>query len=151
MRVSIAGVVVGGFTDVMTSFLLGIPIVALGRLQAVSAQRDLGAVVAKTTWARMHAHPLIWTIEFLVSLLCSAFGGYVAAAIAGHDERLNGTLSCWLCISVGLLFLPLGLHKDPWWLHAFFMLLSPIMGLLGGDLRLRQRRARTPQFRQAAL
>jgi hypothetical protein len=142
MRVSILGVFVGGLVDVVASFLLEIPLAAYVLLQNRSGSGHV-AVVAETTWARVHAHPVIWTIGMLVSLLCSSFGGYVAAAIAGRNERLNGTLSCWLCICVGIVFLPLGLDKDPWWLHAFFMLLSPAMSFLGGDLRLRGRIAHT--------
>lgn len=138
MKVSIPGVLVGGFTDVVTSFLIGIPLAAYAVFKSRAAS-GVGAVAAETTYARMHAHPAISAIQLLVSLLCSAFGGYVAAAIARHDERLNGTLSCWLCIGLGLALLPLGLNKDPWWLQALFMLLSPVMGFVGGDLRLRQR------------
>ncbi len=141
MRVSILGVFVGGFADVVTSFLIDIPLSAYVLLHSRSGAQPI-AVAAQTTYARFHAHPIILGTQFLLSLLCSAFGGYVAAAIAGHDERLNGTLSCWLCIGLGLALLPLGLTKDPWWLQAFFMLLSPVMGFLGGDLRLRRRIAK---------
>src|SRR5947209_5074647 len=116
MRVSILGVFGGGFADVVTSLLIEIPLSAYVLLHTRSDSAPV-AVAAETTYARFHAHPAIAGVQFFFGLLGSAFGGYVAAAIAGHDERLNGTLSCWLCIGLALVLLPLGLTKDPWWLQ----------------------------------
>jgi hypothetical protein len=138
MRVSILGVFVGGVADVMTSFLLDLPFATYLTLQHMSNSGPV-AVAAETTYAWIHAHPVIHLTEMLLGFLCSVFGGYAAAAIAGHDERLNGTLSCYLCVGLGLALMPLEFSKDPWWLHALFLCLSPLLAFLGGDLRLRQR------------
>jgi hypothetical protein len=72
---------------------------------------------------------------------------YVAAAIAKRHERLNGTLSCSLCVGMGIPVMLLGLDKDPLWLQSILLIASPAMAFLGGDIRFRKRLATIAQVR----
>jgi len=114
MKVSILGVLVGGVVDVVTSVL--------------------GAVSAA-----IHGNLPLYSAQLAVGLICSILGGYVAAAIAKRHERLNGTLSCYLCVGMGIVAMSLGLERDPRWIQFLMLAASPALAFVGGDLRLRRR------------
>jgi len=136
--VSIKGVLVGGITDILSSFILGIPIAiyAISQIDRTHIPKDqINSAVAATTRGNI---PL-YLVELFIGMCCSVLGGYVAAWLAKHDELLNGGLSAFLCISIGVYSIASG--KDSHTMHTQVLLLvaSPCLGLLGGYLRLRQR------------
>lgn len=90
-RVSIAGVVIGGTTDVFASMVLALP--ALIYIQARGSATIASAI-----------HPGSWLywLQTAIGFGCSALGGYVAAWIAKRDEMLNGLLSSFLCGVIAL-------------------------------------------------
>jgi hypothetical protein len=108
------------------------------------AQR-VGPHASEAASAVLHASTPLHLVELLVGLLCSMLGGYVAAAIANRHERLNGTLSCYLCVGIGILSVAVGLSKDPLWQQALLLPASPACAFVGGDLRLRQVTSRNVQ------
>jgi hypothetical protein len=142
MKVSIAGVLIGGVVDVVSSLLAGIPF-ALYFASKVDPSQRVGPRASEALSAAMHANVALYSVDLVVGLICSALGGYVAAAIAKRNERLNGTLSCYLCVALGVALLLLGLDKDPRWLQLLLLIASPVLAFVGGDLRLRQRLAHT--------
>jgi fructose-specific phosphotransferase system IIC component len=144
MKVSIIGVVVGGIVDVVSSLITGLPITlfAVSRLDPSlrAAPHSSGAITAA-----LHANLGLRAVELAVGLMCSVLGGYVSAAIARRHERLNGALSSWLCVGLGVSVIALGISKGPLWQEALLLLASPACAFLGGELRRRQGASRTMQ------
>jgi hypothetical protein len=138
MKVSILGVLVGGIVDVVSSVVLGLPLAVYMALKVpMDLRTDPHASAAIS--AAMKGNHALYITQLAIGLLCSALGGYIAALIAKRHERLNGTLSCWLCISMGIVGMAIGLDKDPLWQQIPLLVSSPIMAFIGGNLRLRQR------------
>jgi hypothetical protein len=138
-KLSILAVLAGGVVDVVSSVLLGIPfgIYALFKVHAADIPKDqLPSAVA----AVMHHGPVYFG-EMLVGFACSVLGGYVAARLSGHDELLNGCLASFLCVALGILALIAGKESDPIGQQIMFLIASPLLSLLGGFLRLKQRLA----------
>ncbi len=70
----------------------------------------------------------------------SVLGGYIGALIAKHDELLNGALSSFLCVLSGVYALFTGSH--PVYLillEILALIISPLLGMLGGYLRFKQK------------
>jgi uncharacterized membrane protein len=84
---------------------------------------------------RLYGDPTIKALNTIVGVGFSIIGGYLAARIAGHHERLNGALSSFLCVALSLF--TIGSFSISWVIGVAG---SPILGLLGGYLRLWQRR-----------
>lgn len=144
MKISVLGVLVGGVADVVCSVLTGLPFSLYAAFKVDPAQR-VGPHASEAISAVLHANTSLRLLELLMGLLCSVLGGYVAATIAKRHERLNGTLSCYLCVGIGVFSVAVGLSKDPLWQQAVLFLASPAFALVGGDLRLRQINSRKLQ------
>jgi len=142
MKVSVLGVLVGGVVDVVSSVLAGVPFYLYLALKLDASQRG-GPHTSEAVTSALHANAPLHGAELLVGLLCSVLGGYVAAVIAKRHERLNGTLSCYLCVGIGIASIAGGLSKDPLWQEAILLLASPVFAFVGGDVRRRQLAART--------
>jgi hypothetical protein len=84
--------------------------------------------------------PVGGSITFLVMSLFSILGGYTAAAIAKHDELLNGALSSLLA----MLWAFCSLFTDPLYLAILTLLTTPLLAALGGYLRFRQMAHKQP-------
>lgn len=132
-RISIKGVLIGGVVDVVSSILFDIP-VSLYMLSKVDFRHLAPDKIQAAVVAATHAHPGVHTLEMLLGLLGSVLGGYMAALIARHNFLLNGALSAWLCISLGIGGLALGVDADPLKTQILLMVASPLGGLLGGYL-----------------
>jgi hypothetical protein len=78
-------------------------------------------------------------LQLSVGSVCSVLGGYIAAWLSKHDELLNGTLSSYLCISIGILAISFGKDPHPLIVQLALLTSSPFLSLLGGYLRLRQK------------
>jgi hypothetical protein len=133
---SLKGVAVGGIVDVVSSGFAGVPlaIYAMVRSQATSlpeAQRTAALTTA------MHA-PGIHAAAMLIGALCSVLGGYVAATLAKRGEVMNGALSAWFCVAIGIYSVAWGSGSVSALQQVVTFVLSPLLGALGGYLRLRQ-------------
>jgi hypothetical protein len=141
-KISLKGVAVGGIVDVVATNIAAIPLIAyaMRSIDLTHAPRDQATAAVL---AAIHASPGLGTAQFLIGTACSAFGGYVAAWLAKHDELLNGALSAWFCIASGLYGLA-SVHaaSDMVWLQAADFVLAPAAGLAGGYLRRVQARNR---------
>jgi hypothetical protein len=78
-----------------------------------------------------------WVIGGLMSIAA----GYVAAAIAKRSELLNGALSSILCVALGLYALLFGAAGHSPWMGALDLVLAPLLAMLGGYVRVKQRGA----------
>jgi hypothetical protein len=138
MKVSILGVFVGGIVDVSTSFILGLPLAVYVAFK-VPLELRMGPHANAAVSSTIRGNHLLYFSELAIGLLCSAFGGYVAAAIAKRHERLNGALSSYLCVGLGIITLAFHLQHDPLWQQLLLLAASPVVAFIGGDLRSRQR------------
>jgi len=138
VKVSVKGVLIGGIVDVLSSTLLGLPlaIYAMSKVDLAHTPKDqLGPAIA----AASHAIPWLYGTQLLLGLACSVLGGYVAARLAKHDEQLNGALSSFLCLAIGIYSIASGKDSHAHWVQILFLISSPVSGFFGGYLRLRQR------------
>src|SRR3954452_18707753 len=145
-KVSFRAIFVGGITDIVATDLLNIPLVMyeISKNNASNLSREQ----AYAKWvAAFHGDVVVYLAGMSIGLACSIFGGYVAAYIAEHDELLNGTLSSFLCVIMGIYSIAVGHYANSRWMEAAILFAAaPICGLAGGYLRFRQRRPAAQQF-----
>ncbi len=137
VKVSLKGVLIGGIVDVVSSSLMGIPLAvyALSKVDlAHTPKEQLGSAIVAVS----HGTPWLYGTQLLVGLACSVLGGYVAAWLAKHDEMLNGTLSAFLCVAIGIYSIASGKDSNAHWVQVLILISAPLCGSLGGYLRLRQ-------------
>jgi hypothetical protein len=137
-KLSIKGIIVGGIIDVLTTAILVFLSVAYVRVKLGLTHTSPSAVTTA-----LHANTSLHVFQFLVGMACSVLGGYIGARIARHDELLNGTLTSFLCLALGLYVFAEGRVSGSPLLLLVELVASPGLGLLGGYLRLAQKRANT--------
>lgn len=132
---------VGGIVDVVSSSLMGIPLAvyALSKVDVAHTPKEqLGSAIVAVS----HGTPWLHAMQLLVGLGCSVLGGYVAASLAKHDELLNGTLSAFLCVAIGIYSIASGKDSNAHWVQGLILISAPLCGFLGGYMRVRQRLVR---------
>ena len=141
-KVSILGFMIGGVVDIVGTNIWGVfmtiyVMVSYNLFQmAASSPTEATAEVLNI----FQTNPLIFAVNFIVGAMFSILGGYIGAYIAKHDELLNGALSSFLCVLFGIYGLVTGSH--PAYLivlEILALIISPLLGMLGGYLRLRQK------------
>lgn len=138
MNVSLKGVLIGGIVDILSSSVLGIPLAvyAVSKVDLAHTPKDqLGAAIAAVS----HGNPWLHGMQLAVGLACSVLAGYVAAWLAKHNELLNGTLSSFLCVAIGIYSMVSGRDSHAPWVQILILISAPVCGFFGGYLRLRQR------------
>ncbi|MGP8269014.1 MAG: hypothetical protein ACLQLH_03015 [Terracidiphilus sp.] len=145
-KVSIKGVIIGGIVDMVSSMVLGIPFAfyAYSTLDLAHMPQDAGSAVR----AAMEANIPLYIFQLFVGMCCSALGGFVAAWLAKHDELLNGALSAFLSMISGIYAMSAGKDTHSIYIQILLIISCPVFGLLGGYLRLMQKRARIQQPQQ---
>jgi len=140
-KVSVKGVVVGGIVDVVASLVLDMPFGFYAALH-VDLSNVPKARMESTINAATQANIPLYVTELLIGLACSVLGGYVAARLAKQDELLNGALSSFLCVVLGIFTMAAGMDSHALWEQILLLLASPILALFGGYLMQRQRLGR---------
>jgi hypothetical protein len=97
-KVSLKGIFIGAIVDNVASAIVGIPLV----LYVMMHMDPTDARPANAILSRVHADTALYSTQLTLGLACTILGGYVAARIAKHDEVLNGALSSFLCILLGV-------------------------------------------------
>jgi hypothetical protein len=140
-KVSIKGVLIGGIVDIVSSVVLGLPfaLYIVLKLDLSNVPKDR---MESTITAAIHGNVPLYVGQLLVGLACSVLGGYVAAWLAKHDELLNGGLSSFLCVTLGIYTMASGKDSNALWVQILMLLASPALALIGGDLMRRQRQRR---------
>jgi hypothetical protein len=82
--------------------------------------------------------PAVLATNFVLGMLWSLVGGYLAAWSAGREEVLHGALSSYFCVGLGVYGLFAGHGAVPRWMHVLGYVVCPGLGALGGYLRSRQ-------------
>ena len=136
-KVSMKGVVIGGVTDIVSSSILGIPLVVYV-MSSLDLKRLPKDQVQPALVAAIHSNASFHAVHLLVGLVCSALGGYVAAWLAKHDEILNGALSSFLCIAIGIYSISAAVQHGQLWEQLLVLAASPVFALFGGYLRFAQ-------------
>jgi putative membrane protein (TIGR04086 family) len=131
-RLSVKGTVIGAIVDVAASSLVGIPLAVFAMLKvgALHLPREQASAAVA---ALIHTDPGLRSAQLLVGVLCSVFGGFLAAWIAKHDELLNGAASSFLCVAIGVFSLIAGKTPVDGY-HIMLIAISPALGILGGYL-----------------
>ena len=137
VRVSIASILVGGITDVGASSVLALPVAVY-----VMVKYDLFHSASGPTAiaSLMHSSAWLYGLQLGIGLACSVLGGYVAAWMAKHDELLNGVLSSFLCIAIGVCSVISGKDSQSIVVQILLLAAAPAFALLGGYLRQTQKR-----------
>jgi hypothetical protein len=138
VKVSLKGVLIGGIVDILSSSVLGVPfaVYALSKVDLAHTPKDqLGHAIAAVSLGT----PWLYATQLLVGLACSVLGGYVAAWPAKHHELLNGTLSSFLCVAIGIYSIASGKDSHAHWVQMLILISAPVSGFFGGYLRVRQR------------
>ncbi len=132
-RVSVMGVVVGAVADIVASNVAAFPIlvVAATKVDVRSLpKQEQGHALLQAVQA---THSL-FAAQLLLGSACSVLGGYIAARIAKHDQVLNGALSAFLCVGLGVYALLAKSDGFSPLTHAALFVASPLCGALGGYL-----------------
>ncbi len=149
-KISILGVLLGAVVDIVSSLLLGMPFALFAASRADLTHVPPAQVSAAIT-AAIHGNIPLYLAELSMGLLGSLLGGIVAAGFAKRAELLNGVLSSFLCLIMGVFLIASGKDSDPFWLQIILLMASPAFALMGGALvrshRLRRRTASLPQAR----
>lgn len=140
-KVSVKAILIGGLVDAVSSILLDIPLSLYVTLHVDLSNVPKDRVESTINTANQANIPLYVT-GLLVGMACSVLGGYVAARLAKHDELLNGCLSSFLCVVLGIYMIAAGKDAHALWVQILLLLASPVLALLGGCLMKRQRQAR---------
>jgi hypothetical protein len=137
-KISFLGFLVGSVVDIVASNIWGVfatfYVIATHSLLSTSATTMTSQVLQI-----FKNDPLIITANLIVGGLCSILGGYIGALIARHDELLNGALSSFFCVMLGIYSIVNGSSSSPLALALLSLLIGPALCMFGGYLRLLQK------------
>ena len=140
-RLSLRGVLIGGIIDVVASVVFSLPlaiyVVFKLDLSRLPPNRMYSAIISA-----LHGNLRFHIGQSIIGLTCSAIAGYVAAQLAKHDELLNAGFSSFLCVALFLYSVASGKDAHPLPLEIATLLAGPAFGVLGGYLRVVQKRKR---------
>jgi hypothetical protein len=127
--ISIRGIVLGSLFDLAMTF--GFSIILVIAVAVSNGGDPQGAIIAANS-----GHWLL--LNTVVASAFTVVAGYLAARIAGRGELINGTL-CTL-LSMGVCLLLSAGQPSPFSATPTLILyaITPLLGLLGGYMRLRQ-------------
>lgn len=85
--------------------MVGTHIALFGVLAYLTIRRQLYALPPAEQngeLQRLYGDPAVGAVSAIIGFGFSIVGGYVAAWIAGHHQRLNGALSSFLCVALSV-------------------------------------------------
>jgi hypothetical protein len=134
---SLKGVLLGGIADIVATNVAAFPLMIVAAAQANVAGLPK-AEQSKALLAAIQASFGLQVTGWILGGLCSVLGGYVAARLARRGEVVNGALSAYLCVGLGIVSWVTGSASLPAWQHVVAFVVSPALGAVGGYLRLKQ-------------
>ena len=139
-QISIKGIIVGAIIDLVTSVTFSMPVVLYAMFTRGFARLPHDQIKGALSSA-LRSDPRLFATQFVIGVGCSVLGSYVAGALAGRAQILNGVLSPMLAGLGGYYSLIRGTYSHPLWLVLLeLFIISPLAGALGGYLALRQAR-----------
>jgi len=139
-RLAIRSIIVGGLVDVFASNFFG-TISQVVVLLILSIRHTSLEDAPAATRVIVAGSALFFAAQLVIGALCSVLGGYIAARLARHDERLNGAFSSVLSVVSGIVVIAIGHNPEHFIQHVLILPLKPIFGYAGGYLRERQVRS----------
>lgn len=134
-KLSLPGIVVGAVVDVVGTNIWGLALVTV----LIVFHHLIGHPQAEMLSQIHHwlsDDPWVIFLNYVIGGAFTLLGGYVAAVIAKHNEVLNGGSASFLCI----VFVLCTAGSLPLWQILLAIVFNPLVGMLGGYLRLRQTR-----------
>ena len=129
-QISVKGILLGALSAYIVSKILGLPIL-------LYLTSKIGTPPS-TAFGLIHFNKILLA-EAVINLMSAVIGGYIAAFIAKKNELLNGALSSFLALGLGVFswFSSYPLTNGKYW---WFLVLAtyPLFSLFGGHLRLKQ-------------
>ena len=142
-KISIRAILVGSLVDIIGTGIWGAVLI----VYLISVHRILPgpllAIQIKEV-SSISSHPGIFLIKFAGGIIFSIVGGYTAAAIAKRNELIYGALSSFLCVGSGIYSVLKGSNTFPLIVQLIILLISPMLGLLGGYLNLKKYKRTLP-------
>jgi MFS family permease len=141
-RLAIRSIIVGGLIDVFTSNVFGTisQVVVLLILSIRHTSLEDAPAASQTIVA---GSVVFFAVQLVIGALCSLLGGYLAARLARHDERLNGALSSVLSVVAGIVVIAIGHNPEHFIQHVLILPVKEIFGYAGGYLREREVRSKS--------
>lgn len=140
-RLAIRSIIVGGLIDVFASNFFG-TISQVGVLMILSIRHTSLEAAPAATKTIVDGSALFFAGQLVIGGLCSLLGGYLAARLARHDERINGAASSILSIASGIVVIAIGYNPGHLIQHLLILPVKPILGYAGGYLREHQVRSK---------
>ena len=139
--VSLGGMIVGGIVDIVSTGIFALPltIYLMMKFNLLLVPPDQ---MQTAMAAAIHSSLILLVVQYLPGTAGSILGGYAAALIAARSELLNGALSAFLCVAIGIYAWINIKIPVPAYQHVLGFVLSPALGMLGGYCRLVQVRSR---------
>lgn len=131
VKISVLAVAIGGISDVVLSTLLAIPVIIYVMIKYDLLHAPHGAAAIAST---IGSSAWLYGLQLIVGMAGSVLGGYIAARLAKHNELLNGLLSSFLCITIGVYSALSGKNSHPILWQTFLLISAPALALLGGYL-----------------
>jgi hypothetical protein len=140
-KVSFLGFIVGSLVDVVGTNIWGvfITIYVLISFNLLGMAQSAPTEISGRIYSIFKTDPFVFSANLIVGSLFSILGGYIGATIAKHDELLNGALSSFLCVGSGLISFFVHPQSTSILLVIISLVLSPLLAMFGGFLRLKQR------------
>jgi hypothetical protein len=134
-KISIAAIIAGALIYFLVAMTLELPLTLYVKdvlLERGIDKRLLGPVIQ----GEILMTPLLFAIRFLSGAFATVIGGYFAARIARSNLLINATFSTLIRFLIGLYSVENIFNSLPTFLLILSDLLSPVLGFLGGYLRL---------------
>jgi hypothetical protein len=86
--------------------------------------------------AAIHGSPALHASQLAIGAVCSVLGGYVAARLAKHDLVLNGLVSAWGCVILGIYSIARGKSSEPLLFQLMLLfVITPLAAAAGGYVK----------------
>jgi hypothetical protein len=140
-KVSILGFMIGSIVDIVGTNIWAIFVTIYVLVSYNLLQSAVSSPTAATekVLTIFQTDPAIFSANFIAGSLFLVIGGYVGAFIAKHDELLNGALSSFFCVLLGVYGIFNSSNSTPILLQLLLLIVSPLLAMSGGYLRLKQK------------
>lgn len=133
--ISIKGIIVGHLFSMAAAFFVGIALIVAFAPHEIENFEQLAEVLNSGN---------ALAVNLILSALIGIGAGYVAARVAGKGELINGALSSLGYVGAGIYSIATAPAEGLPIYDTVDIATAPLLGLLGGYLRLRQLRRVQP-------
>lgn len=134
---SAKAVLIGGVVDIVATNILAVPLVIIF-LAGHGAERS------GTLTQNLFGDSTFYLAGLALGCAASALGGWTAARLARRGKLLNGSLSAFACVGLGIYEMISHQDSAPLWQQVALFVLSPALGASGALIRIRQERSISP-------